>query len=248
MPSHARPPDSTSSVVTVLARTPGWRYVTPVTRVPSWMRSVFAARYAERRVALEHVERASPIIGSWKKWSITHSDEPGLLGGSRDPAQGRAERGGAVGKGEPGDLQSESHAPSSCARPGLLCKACRGSGLQSRPTEGASRVTAPASGSHRRSSTRSTSTSSHPRTSTASCTRSRGSRRARVTCGSHPGCWRPGTEGAHVEHRAQGVVVDVDRPGDGDARPAEEQQPRHPDGDREERAEPPRRPPPPPRR
>jgi hypothetical protein len=31
MPSIARPPDSTSSVATILASSPGCRYVTPVT-------------------------------------------------------------------------------------------------------------------------------------------------------------------------------------------------------------------------
>ena len=44
MPSQARPPDSTSSVVTVLARMPGYRYTVPVTRVRSLARLVHAAR------------------------------------------------------------------------------------------------------------------------------------------------------------------------------------------------------------
>ena len=44
MPSRARPPESTSSVVTILASSPGWRYITPVTSTPSFIRSVSAAR------------------------------------------------------------------------------------------------------------------------------------------------------------------------------------------------------------
>ena len=44
MPSQARPPDNTSSVVTILARTPGFRYTAPVTRVTSLARDVQAAR------------------------------------------------------------------------------------------------------------------------------------------------------------------------------------------------------------
>ena len=43
MPSLARPPDSTSRVVTILASSPGWRYITPVTSSPSLIRSVLAA-------------------------------------------------------------------------------------------------------------------------------------------------------------------------------------------------------------
>ena len=39
-PSSARPPESTSSVVTVFASSPGWRYVTPVTSRPSGIRSL----------------------------------------------------------------------------------------------------------------------------------------------------------------------------------------------------------------
>ena len=44
MPSQARPPESTSSVVTIFARTPGYRYTAPVTRVSSLARDVQAAR------------------------------------------------------------------------------------------------------------------------------------------------------------------------------------------------------------
>ena len=44
MPSIARPPDSTSSVVTALASSPGSRYTTAVTTVSSLTRSVLAAR------------------------------------------------------------------------------------------------------------------------------------------------------------------------------------------------------------
>ncbi len=44
MPSQARPPDSTSSVVTIFARMPGCRYTVPVTRVTSLALDVQAAR------------------------------------------------------------------------------------------------------------------------------------------------------------------------------------------------------------
>jgi hypothetical protein len=43
MPSIARPPETMSSVVTILASSAGLRYVTPVTRVPSFTRRVRAA-------------------------------------------------------------------------------------------------------------------------------------------------------------------------------------------------------------
>ena len=55
MPSSARPPDTTSSVVTVLARSPGWRYVTPVTR----RRSRSALGAARRRSRARCSPRAS---------------------------------------------------------------------------------------------------------------------------------------------------------------------------------------------
>ncbi len=44
MPSVARPPDSTSSVVAIFARSPGLRYVTPVTSAPRRTVEVFPAR------------------------------------------------------------------------------------------------------------------------------------------------------------------------------------------------------------
>ena len=44
MPSQARPPESTSRVVTILPRIPGCRYTTPVTSVSSLARDVHAAR------------------------------------------------------------------------------------------------------------------------------------------------------------------------------------------------------------
>ena len=43
MPRKARPPEMTSSDVTILARIAGFRYVTPVTSVPSSARRVRAA-------------------------------------------------------------------------------------------------------------------------------------------------------------------------------------------------------------
>ena len=44
IPSQARPPDSTSRVVTVLTSTPGCRYTTAVTMAPSSRREVTPAR------------------------------------------------------------------------------------------------------------------------------------------------------------------------------------------------------------
>jgi hypothetical protein len=44
MPRNARPEEITSRVVTILARIAGFRYVTPVTRVPSLTFFVRAAR------------------------------------------------------------------------------------------------------------------------------------------------------------------------------------------------------------
>jgi len=43
MPSRPRPPETTSSVVTIFASSPGCRYITPVTSTPSVMRRVKAA-------------------------------------------------------------------------------------------------------------------------------------------------------------------------------------------------------------
>ena len=45
MPRNARPSESTSSVVAICASSPGCRYVTPVTTVPIFTRSVTAATY-----------------------------------------------------------------------------------------------------------------------------------------------------------------------------------------------------------
>lgn len=53
MPRIARPPLTTSSVVTALASRAGLRYVLPVTSVESWMVLVALAS-AQRRVRLEH--------------------------------------------------------------------------------------------------------------------------------------------------------------------------------------------------
>ena len=51
---------------------------------------------------------ASPIIGSWKKWSITHSDvEAGVLGGTRDVGEDLTIVVRRARPAEPRDLQSE---------------------------------------------------------------------------------------------------------------------------------------------
>ena len=195
-------------------------------------------RVGERRVALEHVQLGRADHRDLEE--VVHDPqrgEPRCLGVAGDVAPRRARGGGGVGPGEPGDLQSELHARHPAhARP--LCKACRGSGLQSRPTEGATCVTAPASGSHRRSSTRCDLDVVPPddvdRLLHPVAGQPPGERDVREP----PRVLAAGHEGAHVEHRPQGVVVDLDRPGEGDARPAEEQQPRQPHGEREERAQP----------
>jgi len=70
-PSTILPPDSTSSDVTALIRTPGWRYETDVTMVPSRMRRVWPAMKAS--VAYASSIGASggwPLRRIWKKWSI----------------------------------------------------------------------------------------------------------------------------------------------------------------------------------
>ncbi len=65
MPSIARPPESTSSVVTVFTSTPGWRYVTPVTIVPSRTRSRHAPRGTRARCSPRACRsRPGPPAGS----------------------------------------------------------------------------------------------------------------------------------------------------------------------------------------
>src|SRR6266498_3675290 len=64
IPSQARPPDSTSSVVTALTRRPGGRYVTPVTMVPSRIRSVCAARKPSVVYASSMSDWSGAAVGS----------------------------------------------------------------------------------------------------------------------------------------------------------------------------------------
>ena len=111
-----------------------------------------------------------PTTEIWKKWSITHSEASPHWSASRATAR-------HVAPVEAGASGQENRLTCS---PSFMLRTLRG-------------VTAPASGSQRRSSVRVSTASSQPSTSSASCTRSRGSRRASVRCGSQPGCWRSGT-------------------------------------------------------
>ena len=64
----------TSSVVTILASNAGFRYVTPVTSVPSCTRSVRAASAPSSVYASRIGSSGPPSAGSCQKWSITHTD------------------------------------------------------------------------------------------------------------------------------------------------------------------------------
>jgi hypothetical protein len=73
-PSHARPPDSTSTEVTALTSRLDGRNVTPVTIVPSRIRSVFAARYPSVVYASSISVSSGGANGSTcNKWSATQS-------------------------------------------------------------------------------------------------------------------------------------------------------------------------------
>ena len=110
MPSQARPPDSTSSVVTIFARTPGCRYTAPVTRVSSLARDVQAGQVAERGVGLEHLALGRPDPADLEE-VVHHRDEleAALVGGAGHGGQVRAEPRRAVRRGEVGDLQANLH-------------------------------------------------------------------------------------------------------------------------------------------
>jgi hypothetical protein len=71
MPSRARPPESTSRVVTILASSPGWRYMTPVTSAPRVSRSVLAATWPRVVYASSIGSAVESACPTWKKWSMT---------------------------------------------------------------------------------------------------------------------------------------------------------------------------------
>ena len=92
MPSQARPPDSTSSVVVALTHSPGavvdaadhqaepgaleWAAMNPSAVMPSSIGS-----------------SARPTLRIWKKWSITQIEsKPASSAVADDPRQGRADR------------------------------------------------------------------------------------------------------------------------------------------------------------
>ena len=65
MPRNARPAETTSRAVTILARIAGFRYVTPVTSVPSFTALVRAAM-APRSVYASNISwSGGPSRGSW---------------------------------------------------------------------------------------------------------------------------------------------------------------------------------------
>ncbi len=71
MPSQARPPDSTSSVLTSFASIPGRRYVTAVTQASSSTCEVRAARNPSVVYASSISCSGGPSIPIWNRWSIT---------------------------------------------------------------------------------------------------------------------------------------------------------------------------------
>src|SRR5262249_23021443 len=84
MPSQVRPPDSTSTVVTVLASTPGWRKWAPVARVSTRTRRVWAASQVSVVYASRQAPSGPPIIGWRQRWSATAS--PSTPASSARPA------------------------------------------------------------------------------------------------------------------------------------------------------------------
>ena len=85
IPRNARPDDTTSRVVTILARMAGFRYVTPVTSVPSLTRFVRAAS-APRRVYASNISwSVGPSSGQLVEVVHHHHGVgAGVLGGDRD--------------------------------------------------------------------------------------------------------------------------------------------------------------------
>jgi hypothetical protein len=75
-PNITRPPVSTSSDVTALTSTPGWRYATDVTSVPSLIRRVSPPRKASVAYASGMGDSGgSPLSRIWKKWSFSPAHE-----------------------------------------------------------------------------------------------------------------------------------------------------------------------------
>ena len=112
MPSRARPPESTSSVVTVLASTPGWRYITPVTSRPERHPLGPGRHVAERGVALQH--RLVGRAGALHLEEVVHHGEvrdAGLLGDLR-PSRRACRRSPTAG---PAARSSSSAVQPSCA-------------------------------------------------------------------------------------------------------------------------------------
>jgi hypothetical protein len=75
MPRRALPCERTSSVVTILASSPGCRYITPVTISPSVIFSVLAATYPSVVYPSSIGSSTSAVPSIWKKWSITVNEE-----------------------------------------------------------------------------------------------------------------------------------------------------------------------------
>ena len=70
-PKIARPPEITSSVVTIFASSAGLRYVTPVTSVLSWTDFVSRASAASTDQPSIIGSSCCPTPGIWFRWSIT---------------------------------------------------------------------------------------------------------------------------------------------------------------------------------
>ena len=82
--------------------------MTPVTSVPSRMRSTYAGQVAERRVALEHVLPLAPDLRDLEE--VVHhpqAREAGLLGGARDLGERRRRARRVPGPVEARDLEPE---------------------------------------------------------------------------------------------------------------------------------------------
>ena len=108
IPSSARPPDSTSRVVTILASRPGWRYVTPVTRSRSRRRSRQAGHEPEGGVALEHrvLGRGHPVHLEVVVHERERPDAEGL-GALREVGDARADAGRRARPVEAADVKVE---------------------------------------------------------------------------------------------------------------------------------------------
>jgi hypothetical protein len=119
IPKMARPPEITSSVVTILARSDGLRYVTPETNAPSLTRDVPGATAPSNVYASNMGCSGGPMLAICWKWSITNNES--------NPESSAAEaisliRSNNISSGRPGKVKLGSCSPNLIMPPPRVCE------------------------------------------------------------------------------------------------------------------------------